>query len=360
MIITPIASGTGIPAGASESTNKTLNPDSRARAIAIASGQDPDEKKDESTGDAQVDRAKATIKKIKMKTNASTNRHEVEPMGIPEEPALEQVLTEPEIPISHVNRGEASRGDEPQTNQVPEETRPLSPQFAALAKAKRALQVKEREIAQRENALKTQNQAGSGDYISKAELLSNPMKVFEAGVTYDQLTEAILNNQNNQGFDVKTIDALVEKKLNERLEKEFGTRDSQAEAQVLADIKREIVQTVNSNPDNFEAIRQANAVDDVQELIHRTWKKTGEVLDVSEAAELVENQLIEEALPFAKLKKLQSRLTPPEQEQIVQPQREIKPNTKIMRTLTNRDSASPIMDKRSRAIAAMLGTLKRG
>jgi len=32
----------------------------------------------------------------------------------------------------------------------------------------------------------------------------------------------------------------------------------------------------------------------------------------------------------------------------------------VMRTLTNRDNAMPIMDKRARAIAAMQGTLKRG
>lgn len=346
MKVTPVA-GTGVPAASPESTGRTLTPDSRARAIAIASGETPVQ---QSSGDAQVDRAQASIKRIKMKTQQSTNRHEIEPMAISEDPALEKVLTDPESPIPHTN----------EPAEVPEETRPLSPQFAALAKAKRALQVKEREIATREEALKTQSPVNNGEFISKADLLANPMKVFEAGVTYDQLTEAILSNQNGQTFDAKTIDQLVEKKLNERLEKEFGSRDSQAEQQVLADIKREIVQTVNSSPDQFEAIQKANAYEDVKELIHRTWKQTGEVLDVSEAAELVENQLIDEALPFAQLKKVQSRITPAQEkfvEKILNPP---KPGTKIMRTLTNRDSASPVMDKRARAIAAMQGTLKRG
>lgn len=335
MKVTPVV-GTGAPAGADVSNGKSVSSDARARAIAVASGQEPQP----STGDAQADRAQADIKKIKMRTQVSTDR---------DNPVVEAPAEiETQSPIS----------DTKESGETLEETKPLSPQFAALAKAKRALQVKERELAQREEALKTHvPQTGTEDLIAK--LKANPLNVLqEAGVTYDQLTEAILNNQSAP-LDSKSIDALVEKKLNERLEKEFGSRDTQAEQQVLADIKREAV-ALTSQGDQFEAIREAKAQNVVVDLIHRTFKQTGEIMDVSEAADLVENQLIDEALPFARLKKIQTRLTPEQAEVLAQAPTSPKAGTKVMKTLTNRDSAKPVMDRRARAIAAALGTLKKG
>ncbi len=339
MKLVPLAQGTGVPSNSETTTSRSITSDSRARAMAKYSGLEAPQ----STGDTQVDRMNASIRKIKMRTQVSPNRHEVAQQ---DDSQIE--LAPQETIISDTN--------EPAV--VPEETRPLSPQFAALAKHKRALQVKERELAQREEALKSQAPAGSEDLLAK--LKANPLNVLqEAGVTYDQLTEAILSNQSGSNPDINSLKAEL-KALKEDLSNQFTTRDTQAEQQVLADIRRDIDQTVQSQPDQYEAIIKARANDEVKELIHRTWKNTGEILDVTQALELVENQLIEEALPFAQLKKVQSRLTPIQeanQQTVVAPPR---PGTKIMRTLTNRDSAAPVMDKYQRAIAAMQGTLKRG
>lgn len=343
MKISPLAQGTGVPAQ-SETTGRTASPDRMARAKAIALGQEPPQ----SSGDMQVDRAQASIKKIKMRTQASTNRHEA---------PLEEMAENVELVKAETLESPTPDVNEPAKES--EETRPISPQFAALAKAKRALQVKESELAKREEALKTQNPAGNGDYISKADLLANPMKVFEAGVTYDQLTEAILSTQNAP-LDSNKLRAEIKEDLLKELTGQFSTRDQQAETQVLEDIGREVVQTVKAQPEQFEAVAKANAYEDVKALIHRTWKQTGEILDVTEALELVENQLIEEALPFAQLKKVQSRLTPQQEQQVEKIPTAPKPNTKIMRTLTNRDNASQVMDRRQRAIMAMQGTLRKG
>jgi len=342
MKISPLAQGSSVPNQLNPTTQGT-DPAKIERAKAIAAGQQPVEEPQQVLDAASNSMQPLNVKKIQMKTQMSTNRDD----------ALAQ---NPVVNPTEVVQNEAKSNTIEEPAPVIEETKPLSPQFAALAKAKRALQVKERELAEREAKLASQN---SGEYVPKESLKTNPLGVLlENGVTYDQLTEAIINNQQ-QPLDSKTIDALVEKKLNERLQKEFTTRDQQAESQVLADIKREIIQTVDENPNEYEAIRQAKAYDDVKELIHRTWKQTGEVLSTEEAIKLVEDQLIEEAIPFAKLNKVQKRLTPAEAAQVVAQTPTPKPNTKVMRTLTNRDTASPIMDRRSRAIAAMLGTLKR-
>lgn len=351
MKITPLAQGTGVPAQSDSSLGKTADASKLARAKAIASGQQVD--KVEPSGDPQVDRARASIKKIKMKTQFSTNRHEAPPAEEPDptEPVVESLIADGTIQSPTPDTNEQTQGTE--------ETRPLSPQFAALAKTKRALQVKERELAQREEALKAQSPVNSADYISKADLIANPLKIFEAGLTYDQLTEAILNNPTANAIDPIKLRAEIKEDIKKELLGEFSTRDQQAEAQVLADIKREAM-AITAQGDDFEAIREARAQQTVVDLIHRTWKTTGEVMDVMDAAQLVENQLIDEAIPFARIKKVQSRLTPAQEQQIAQTPIAPKPNTKIMRTLTNRDNASPVMDRRARAIAAMNGTLKRG
>jgi len=339
MKITPVAQGTGTP-GFTDST-APRNTEKIERAKAIAAGEEPVK-----TGDAQVDRTQASIRKIKMKTNVSTNRDN----GV--ELSAEPVAESPQLDTQSVI------GDTNEQAQGTEETKPLSPQFAALAKTKRALQVKERELAAREAALKSQPTASGEDLIAK--LKANPLSVLqEAGVTYDQLTEAILNNQSGTTPEINALKSEL-KALKEELTGQFKTRDELAEQQVLGEIKRDIVNMVNSQPEQYEAIKEAKAYDDVKELIHRTWKQTGEILDTTEAAELVENQLIEEALPFARIKKVQSRLTPAQEQMIAQIPIAPKSNTKVMRTLTNRDSASPIMDRRARAIAAMNGTLKKG
>jgi len=341
MKITPVAQGNVVGAiDTGPSQAKSAPPDKIARAKAIAAGQAPVEQA-QSTGDPQADRAQASIKKIKMRTNVSTNRHE----EVLQEPVVEEVAS-PEVPKTPLI----------EPNQVDEATKPLDPEKAALIKAKRAIQVKEMELAKREEALKSQvPPQGDTDFIAK--LKANPLSVLqEAGVTYDQLTEAILNNQSGITPELQALKTEM-KALKDELETKFTTRDELAEQQVLSDIKKEAI-AITAEGEQFEAIREAKAQKEVVKLIHRTWKKTGEVLDVAEAAELVENQLIEEALPFTKLKKVQSRLTPTPATAAQTPAQP-KANTKVMRTLTNRDSASTVMSKRDRAIAAMNGTLKR-
>lgn len=342
MKISTLAQGTGVPAQSDSSLGQTADASKLARAKAIAAGQNVPRGTDLS-GDVQVDRTQASLKKIKMRTQVSTNRHDV--------PIQEPIIGAIEAAVDN------TKSDVVEPAKEPEETRPLSPQFAELARAKRALQVKERDLALREEALKTQNPAGNEDLIAK--LKANPLSVLqEAGVTYDQLTEAILNNQSGLNPEIQRLEAKI-KALEEGVNGQLTSRDQQAEQQVLAELKREAL-ALTAQGEQFEAIREAKAHQYVVDLIHRTWKSTGEVMDVTEAAELVENQLIDEALPFARIKKVQSRLTPAQEEQVAQTPAPPKPGTKIMRTLTNRDSASPVMDRRARAIAAMNGTLKRG
>lgn len=232
-----------------------------------------------------------------------------------------------------------------QTNGVEEAIQPLSPQFAELAKRRRALQVKEREIADREKAL-----TGPTRAELEAKIKTQPLSVLqELGVTYDQLTNDILAAQGNINPDIQSIKAEL-KALKEGVDKTLSDKDAAAEKAVLMEMRRNVNQ-LSSQGDEFEMVRETQSQSDVIELIHRTYKQTGEVLDVEEAMKLVEEELATEALKIAKLKKVQGKLTPVAPAQPAPQQG--------MRTLTNKDSAKPSMDRRQRAILAMQGQLKR-
>ena len=225
-----------------------------------------------------------------------------------------------------------------------EATQPMSPQLALIAKQRRALQAKERELETKRKELESMASGRPG--LDVARLKSEPLRVLlENGVTYDQLTEAILANQGNSEVDALKTEL---KALKQGLDQKFLDRDAQAEKQVLAEMQREAQQIVKTN-DEYELIRETNRVPTVMKLIERTYKETGEVLDVPQALKLVEDELFKDAQKLAKLKKLQAQMSP-----LAQP-----PQTRPtgMRTLTNKDTASVPMGRQQRALAAFYGTL---
>lgn len=325
MKVTPLT-GSMPTSGAVE--GQTHAPDRIARAKAIAAG---DHKINVMPSELSPPEApRPDIRRIKMNTNATVNRTD---FGSPE---AEVVLEANPV------------ADTSAVPPVVEDTKPLDPQFAVLAKQRRALQAKEREIADREKALQPQPvKTGTEELV--ARLKSQPLSVLqEYGVTYDQLTEAILSNQTGLSPEIQNLKAEI-KALKEDVDKTLSDKDAQAEKQVLAEIQRDINSRAHVDP-NYEMIRATGSQPEVKELIHRVWKETGEVLDVSEAMQLVEDDLINESLKLINTAKMKSRIAPPPQQQ--PPQRQIK-------TLTNRDTASPVMSRRERALAAALGTLKR-
>lgn len=238
--------------------------------------------------------------------------------------------------------------DDIEAKPVDEVTQPISPQLAELARARRALQVKERAIVDREKALESRSQ--DVNLIDRARLKSDPLGVLlETGVTYDQLTEAILNGQGNA--EMAALKAELHA-LKEGVDKKFVEKDTQAEQQVLAEMRREALR-LSSQGEAFEMVRETRSIPDVMKLIERTYRETGEVLETTEALRLVEDELVSRYKKLANLKKVQSQLAPAPAQLQLQPQRQ------GMRTLTNKDTASPVMTPKARALAAFYGTLKK-
>lgn len=251
---------------------------------------------------------------------------------------LTQASVQQALPIPNMN------------NDIPgaaEVTQPLSPQLAFLAKQKRSLQVKEREIAEREKALLERS---SSSQIDVAKLKSDPLSVLlENGVTYDQLTESLMQNHGNN--EINDLKAEIQS-LKQGIDQKFLDKDAAAEKQVLAEMQREAQMLVRGSED-FELVRETRSVPTVMKLIENTYRESGEVLEVNEALRLVEEELFKDAQRLAAIKKVQNGINP------LIPQVQPQLRTPGMRTLTNRDTASVPLSAKARAMAAFYGTLKR-
>lgn len=272
------------------------------------------------------------IRSLKMTTNATPGRMEV---------PIEPVVPELSIPDDNIDTAVAET----------EETKPLSPQFAALRRKERTLQVKERELSDREKAL-GERSAAPVDMIPMAKLKSDPLStMLEVGVTYEQLTEAVLANQNGYNPEIKELKDKL-KSLEEGFDKKLTDKDLLQKQAALKEMKRDASSRI-AQGDEFALIRAEDAVDQVMELIEVTYDATGEVLDVGVACQRIEKWLLNHYLQKASLEKVRSQLIP-QQPALPPPQQQ-----RQTRTLTNRDTASVPMDKIARAIAAFHGNLKK-
>ena len=310
----------------------TASADKLAAAKAVAEGQEPEEKEKE-----PIERASG-VRRITMKTNYSTNRDD----------ALMSAAVPSEASVEAAPQESPKTDEVGQTKPAAESTQYLSPERAAIAKQRRALQVKERELAEREAKMKSPPE---GDYISKADLIANPLKVFEAGVTYDKLTEAILQNQSGITPEIRALKEEI-RALKEGVDNTFKSQETKQEETALIRMLDE-AEALAKEGDDYAMIREENAYDQVLNKIYSTYKKTGQVLDVKQVMQEVENKLFEKSLKLANIQKVRSKIAPePVQAQPMS-------QGKQMKTLTNRDGASIPLDRRARAIAAMNGTLKR-
>lgn len=305
------------------------SPERLAAAKAIAMGQEIQETKQD-----PIERAQ-NVRKITMRTNRSPDHQEA---------VVEEAVTAPET-------GNSTISDESgQTTAAAESTQYLSPERAAIAKQRRALQVKERELAEREAKL-TSTPENLGDYLAKSDLLANPLKIFESGLTYDQLTEAILQNQSGVTPEIKALKEEL-KAIKDGVDKRFV---SQAEAQEESALNRiaDEMDSLSKDGDDYELFRERKGLERALNKVYSHYKKTGQVLDTKEVMNQVETQLLDEAVKFASINKVRSKIAPDPVQTTPQSQ------GRQMKTLTNRDGASIPLDRRTRAIAAMNGTLRK-
>ena len=329
-------------------------------------------------GNTSRDRALAAFMKPTNASQASAqNQSQVTPVANPSQISPEELSAiSPTSSQPAEIEGQSTTNDSTPSEATKEVEKPISDEYAKLARREKALRAKalqqeqalkakEAEIRAKEEALRAKEAEYQSRYIPKDTLKQDPLAALaELGLSYDQLTELALNAPKPEDLArAKEIKAMEDKikALEERQEKSqkaYDDAQTQAYQQAISQIRTETTNLVKSDP-NFETINATGSINDVVELIEETFKKDGILLTVEEAATEVENYLVEEAYKLARLSKIQQRLKPaekpaatPKQTVPQQSQAESKP---LMKTLTNSVGVSRPLSARDRAILAFKG-----
>lgn len=253
---------------------------------------------------------------------------------------------------------------------------PLSSQYAVLARKEKAARqramkldqeykVREAALAAREAQLTEKATQDLSGYIPKDKLLRNPYGVLnELGVSYDKLTEDALRAQSPEFQAMQQMRDEMREELQQLREEQGNTKKSiqeqqtQAYQQALGQIRNEVKELVYTDP-SYEAIKAARATNDVVELIERTFNEDGTLLTVEQAANAVEDYLLEEATKMAQINKVKERLA--RNSETKQPSTDPKQQAtgeKNIKTLTNSVGSTRPLSARERALLAFKGELK--
>lgn len=242
---------------------------------------------------------------------------------------------------------------QPNTIEASPEAKQLDPQHDALAKKESALRAREREFQAKETALEARIKTAIDEALSqyKGRLKKSPLDVLnEEGLTYDQLVEQAVNMPDPATRAIQQKLEALEANQKQQVEDAKKAADGQRQA-AINQIRHDTSELIESDP-QFETIKSTGSVDDVVELITRTFDESGKLLTVEQAANMVENELFEEAVKIASLGKVRAKLAPQLTPEIIQ---EAKKEKQPATTLTNNMSSKRPMTSRERAIAVFKG-----
>lgn len=316
-----------------------------------------------------------------------------EPIAPTQGQAQETLVADPnnvsveELSALNVQTEEVAEGDTGSdieaTEPIEEKTKEdpaLSRQFAQLARQERGLRAKAQqqdqaykarlsELEAREAALANRAAFDPKDYIPRSRLQQDALGTLEAeGIaTYEQLTERAVSRVPVDPVLQQTIEDL-RAKINdltsnvEKSGKAYEEQQAQSYQAAVKQITSDAVALVKSNPTEYEAISKTGTVKEIVKLIEKTYAKDGIVMSVEEAAQEVENYLVEENYRMAsnidKIKKRMAAANASQATSEVKTQATQQQTQGKMKTLTNAASSSRQLSAKERAILAFKGELK--
>jgi hypothetical protein len=261
---------------------------------------------------------------------------------------------------------------------TPKEDPVLSRQFAELSRQERAMRarqqqmdktIKEREaqLAAKEAELAKLEASYKSGYIPKDMLKTNPLQVLaDNEVSYDELTQQLLNQSNPMDARAQALFNKMEAKIAhlEKQAEEFQNNNKTQQADQFQAAVKQISNDVESlvkSDDNYETIRASGAQQDVVDLIVKTFNEDGILMSVEEAAEEVENHILEEVVKLSQLSKVTKRtqkVAPsddPKPTQTQEAQAKAQTQAPTMKTLTNAAASTRPLTARERAMMKLRG-----
>lgn len=233
-----------------------------------------------------------------------------------------------------------------------------------------ALRAREAALTAKEQELSSKYKTDYNGYYSKDQIKQNYLQVLvDSGVPIEEAVQQLVNT-SNQPRDIRTEATITElrQQIQELKTANEDSKKSQIEAQnqqyqaAVKQIRTDVSKLVYTDP-TFETIKATNSIKDVVELITETYNKDGVLLSIEDAANQVEDYLVDEAMKLTKLQKIQKKYaessakskptSTPSQTQGTGPKQ-----TQQMKTLTNAVASSRPLSARERALLAFKGELK--
>lgn len=263
----------------------------------------------------------------------------------------------------------AQTPEEPVVVDAPKES--AAQRFAFLAKKESALQKQRAEIKSAKEAMDAQRaeiekmrQEIEAVKSKRGSYRTNPLSLLEEnGLTYKELTDYILNNNTvSTESQIKAIqdrlDETEKRREQEKLEaqKRAEEQAKEREAQVIQEFRSEISSFIKAKAETFELTALYDGSDLVYDTVEEYFNKTGKVLSIPEAVELVEKYFESQVEKAAKTKKLSSKLAAPSKPQDdtrqPAPTRTLS-NTKYTSSTPSLVSPKVESDRMARAMAAL-------
>jgi hypothetical protein len=186
----------------------------------------------------------------------------------------------------------------------------MSRRFAALSR-------QQKKLMEEQQRFKQEAKEWNEWKKSKDQAKQNPLDYLKAaGLTPDDLVNHLIND--GQPTLEQQVKALQEKLEGEEKRKQseeqarLEAQEKEQEKKVIDDFKQKITEFINQDTDKYEAIAALKVQDQVWEIINANFQETGELMPIHEAAEQLENQIIEGAKTLLKLKKLGLGQEPPQ------------------------------------------------
>ena len=203
-----------------------------------------------------------------------------------------------EAPVEKVE----SKAAEP-TAEKPNSTKLLDYARKEAEFAKKEVARKE-EIAKLQNQLKTFEEEVSYYRSVKDTYKSNPQQLLsKLGITYDELTEAILDYHDSAEANAKPPDAeSIRKEIEAQFRKQQEEASAAAQAEALQSFSKEISKFVEDNKGNYPHLtnlyKPFGQTETPEELIFSVvenyFEETGELIDLATAAATAEEFFREE------------------------------------------------------------------
>lgn len=279
------------------------------------------------------------------------------------------------VPATDMTGGQPSQptGDSKQSTPI-EASAPkppqTSPQLAQLARRERAIRQQAREIAAERQGFQAK-QAEIERQVSdqwREKLVSNPWTaMLEAGLSPEKATDIILNQPKPEQVELMKLQREMQalKDAQNASQGQFQKQEQEQRQQAKNHMALEANMLIKNDP-TYEPIKAMGAESTIPTLIEEVFERglpgkypRGYIMTVEDAAQMVNDYCLDEALKLAKLSSVQRRMNPT-------PQSAQKPSGSekqhVTNTLSNRMAVSmpknlSDRERRERAIAAFMGKL---